>query len=111
MGLFGLDPQQFLALNPGLDCNNLVDMQTICVERDSSMVGYNPPCTRTHRVEGQENCNYLRSLALVKTQDSYQPLSWLDFFRLNPGLVCDRLTPPVGGALVGTEVRGQRWLK
>ena len=106
---FDLSATQFSSLNPGLDCNNnptLPVSQIVCVERDSARVGNNPPCTRSHRVEKQETCDYLRMLGLETSPQGFvTALSWLEFYRINPGIMCNSLTPPLGNALVGAEVR------
>ena len=106
---FSLNASSFSSLNPGINCAsnpNLAASQILCLERDPSKLGFNPPCTATHRVQRQETCDYLRSLGTQTFPDGMvSRLSWLEFYRLNPGLVCNRLTPPIGDALVGAEVR------
>ena len=106
---FSLNASSFSSLNPGIDCTSstsLAASQVLCLERDPSRLGINPPCTATHRVQRQETCDYLRSLGTQTFPDgTVSRLSWLEFYRLNPGVVCNRLTPPIGDALVGAEVR------
>ena len=109
--LFSLSLTQLSSLNPGIDCSSssntaIQSSQVVCVERDSARVGVNPPCILSHKVEKQETCNSLRLLgARVSPTGGAQVLSSLELYRLNPGLLCDRLTPPVEGALAGSEVR------
>ncbi|GJP51862.1 hypothetical protein CLOM_g10991 [Closterium sp. NIES-68] len=102
--------EAFQALNPGVDCTTnsgaLSASQVVCVERSSAAVDAGggggdavvPVCSQTYAVQGGESCEALRSVPSP-------PLSRLDFYRLNPGINCEKLVPPNGvGATTGFEV-------
>ncbi|CAI5470339.1 unnamed protein product [Closterium sp. Yama58-4] len=80
----------FQALNPSLDCTAngglLQPEQAVCVERMSDKVGLIPVCSQYYLVQSAETCESIRNVP-------YPPLSPVDFFRLNPGIKCNRLLP------------------
>ncbi|CAI6006607.1 unnamed protein product [Closterium sp. NIES-64] len=80
----------FQALNPSLDCDAnggvLQPVQTVCVEREKDKVGLIPVCLQYYLVQSAETCESIRNVP-------YPPLAPKEFFRLNPGIKCDRLIP------------------
>ncbi|CAI5498120.1 unnamed protein product [Closterium sp. Naga37s-1] len=80
----------FQALNPSLDCTAngglLQPGQTVCVERIKNNVGLIPVCSQYYLVQSAETCESIRNVP-------YPPLAPKEFFRLNPGIKCDRLIP------------------
>ncbi|CAI5488301.1 unnamed protein product [Closterium sp. Naga37s-1] len=93
----------FQALNPSLDCSAngglLQPEQAVCVERIKKKVGLIPVCSQYYLVQSAETCESIRNVP-------YPPLSPVDFFRLNPGMKCNRLIPNTDvGSFTGFEVR------
>ncbi|CAI7847489.1 unnamed protein product [Closterium sp. NIES-54] len=92
----------FQALNPGLDCSGsgeLPGSQAVCVERraESAAALLIPVCSQFYLVQAGETCDQIRSVPSP-------PLSPLEFFRLNPGIKCNRLVPKTDvGSLTGFE--------
>ncbi|CAI5488318.1 unnamed protein product, partial [Closterium sp. Naga37s-1] len=80
----------FQALNPSLDCSAngglLQPEQAVCVERIKKKVGLIPVCSQYYLVQSAETCESIRNVP-------YPPLDPVDFFRLNPGIKCNRLIP------------------
>ncbi|CAI5467544.1 unnamed protein product, partial [Closterium sp. Yama58-4] len=80
----------FQALNPSLDCTAngglLQPEQAVCMERIKRKVGLIPVCSQYYLVQSAETCESIRNVP-------YPPLSPVDFFRLNPGIKCNRLLP------------------
>ncbi|CAI7731710.1 unnamed protein product [Closterium sp. NIES-54] len=80
----------FQALNPSLDCDAngglLQPEQAVCVERTKKKVGLIPVCSQYYLVQSAETCESIRNVP-------YPPLDPVDFFRLNPGIKCNRLVP------------------
>ncbi|CAI5498456.1 unnamed protein product [Closterium sp. Naga37s-1] len=78
----------FQALNPSLDCTAngglLQPEHAVCVERKRDNVGLIPVCSQNYLVQSAETCKSIRNVP-------YPPLSPIDFFRLNPGMKCNRL--------------------
>ncbi|CAI7861196.1 unnamed protein product [Closterium sp. NIES-54] len=104
-GYFGVD---FQALNPSLDCSAngglLQPEQAVCVERMSDQVGLIPVCSQYYLVQSAETCESICNVP-------FPPLSPVDFFRLNPGIKCNRLIPNTDvGSFTGFEVRVWQWL-
>ncbi|CAI5470340.1 unnamed protein product [Closterium sp. Yama58-4] len=81
---------KFQALNPSLDCTAnsglLQPEQAVCVERETKNVGLIPVCSQYYLVQSAETCESIRNVP-------YPPLKPIDFFRLNPGIKCNRLLP------------------
>ncbi|CAI5498118.1 unnamed protein product [Closterium sp. Naga37s-1] len=81
---------KFQALNPSLDCTAngglLQPEQAVCVERMSDQVGLIPVCSQYYLVQSAETCDSIRNVP-------FPALSPVDFFRLNPGIKCNRLIP------------------
>ncbi|CAI5515592.1 unnamed protein product [Closterium sp. Naga37s-1] len=97
-GYLGVD---FQALNPSLDCTAngglLQPDQAVCVERIKNNVGLIPVCSQYYLVQSAETCESIRNVP-------YPPLSPVDFFRLNPGIKCNRLIPNTDvGSFTGFE--------
>ncbi|CAI5462998.1 unnamed protein product, partial [Closterium sp. Yama58-4] len=91
----------FQALNPSLDCTAngglLQPEQAVCVERRRDKVGLIPVCSQYYLVQSAETCESIRNVP-------YPPLSPVDFFRLNPGMKCNRLIPDTDvGSFTGFE--------
>ncbi|CAI5498448.1 unnamed protein product, partial [Closterium sp. Naga37s-1] len=91
----------FQALNPSLDCTAngglLQPEQTVCEERMRDKVGLIPVCSQYYLVQSAETCESIRNVP-------YPPLSPVDFFRLNPGMKCNRLIPNTDvGSFTGFE--------
>ncbi|CAI5988516.1 unnamed protein product [Closterium sp. NIES-64] len=91
----------FQALNPSLDCSAngglLQPEQAVCVERIKKKVGLIPVCSQYYLVQSAETCESIRNVP-------YPPLSPVDFFRLNPGIKCNRLIPNTDvGSFTGFE--------
>ncbi|CAI7779338.1 unnamed protein product [Closterium sp. NIES-53] len=91
----------FQALNPSSDCSAnggvLQPEQTLCVERIRNQVGLIPVCSQYYLVQSAETCESIRNVP-------YPPLSPVDFFRLNPGIKCNRLVPNADvGSFTGFE--------
>ncbi|CAI7884263.1 unnamed protein product [Closterium sp. NIES-54] len=80
----------FQALNPSLDCSAngglLQPEQAVCVERVTEKVGLIPVCSQYYLVQSAETCESIRNVP-------YPPLAPMEFFRLNPGIKCNRLIP------------------
>ncbi|CAI5973991.1 unnamed protein product [Closterium sp. NIES-64] len=90
------------ALNPGVDCSansgQLPASQAVCVERRAEMAGLVALCSQHYFVESAETCESIRN-------GPNPPLSRVDFYRLNPGIKCNRLVPKTDvGSLTGFEV-------
>ncbi|CAI7853241.1 unnamed protein product, partial [Closterium sp. NIES-54] len=88
---------EFQSLNPGLSCSNggsVQPNQAVCVERRAGAAGKGgqviPVCSQYYLVQTAETCDAIRSVPSP-------PLSPLDFFRLNPGIKCNRLVPDAAG--------------
>ncbi|CAI5973949.1 unnamed protein product [Closterium sp. NIES-64] len=88
---------EFQSLNPGLSCSNggsVQPNQAVCVERRAGAAGKAgqviPVCSQYYLVQTAETCDAIRSVPSP-------PLSPLDFFRLNPGIKCNRLVPDAAG--------------
>ncbi|CAI5495471.1 unnamed protein product [Closterium sp. Naga37s-1] len=100
---FGID---VTTINPSLDCSSLVPNQQICIQVGDAVSGvadYNL-CTSYLPVNEWITC--------ADPVDSYG-LSWLDLYRLNPGLNCDTLsslTGSEGGARGGGHGEANRGL-
>ncbi|CAI5982864.1 unnamed protein product, partial [Closterium sp. NIES-65] len=95
---FGVD---FQALNPSLDCSAngglLQPEQAVCVERTVEKVGLIPVCSQYYLVQSAETCESIRNVP-------FPALSPIDFFRLNPGIKCNRLIPNTDvGSFTGFE--------
>ncbi|CAI5488179.1 unnamed protein product, partial [Closterium sp. Naga37s-1] len=95
------------SLNPGLSCQGSTQVQpnqAVCVERRAGAAGNAgqviPVCSQYYLVQTAETCDDIRSVP-------NPPLSPLEFFRLNPGIKCDRLVPDAAGLDLhtGFEVR------
>ena len=88
-------------LSPGIDCSSATAAippgTLVCVERDEAKVFWDYPCTRRYSVTEKDTCEGIRQKALVPTDGGLAPISWMDFFRLNPGLNCDNLFVPTAG--------------
>ncbi|CAI5982883.1 unnamed protein product [Closterium sp. NIES-65] len=73
-----------------LDCSAngglLQPEQAVCVERIKKKVGLIPVCSQYYLVQSAETCESIRNVP-------YPPLDPVDFFRLNPGIKCNRLIP------------------
>ncbi|CAI5488170.1 unnamed protein product [Closterium sp. Naga37s-1] len=100
---------EFQSLNPGLSCSNggsVQPNQAVCVERRAGAAGKAgqviPVCSQYYLVQTAETCDAIRSVPSP-------PLSPLDFFRLNPGIKCNRLVPDAAGLDLhtGFEVSGE----
>ncbi|CAI7776434.1 unnamed protein product [Closterium sp. NIES-53] len=79
---FGID---VTTINPSLDCSSLTPNQQICIQVGDAVSGaadYNL-CTSYLPVDEWTTC--------ADAVDWYG-LSWLDLYRLNPGLNCDTLS-------------------
>ncbi|GJP33724.1 hypothetical protein CLOM_g18244 [Closterium sp. NIES-68] len=82
----------FQALNPGVACTGsrgqLQPNQAVCVERSAEAAAalVIPLCSQHYFVESGETCESIRNVP-------NPPLSPLDFYRLNPGIKCNRLVP------------------
>ncbi|CAI5485613.1 unnamed protein product [Closterium sp. Naga37s-1] len=86
---FGID---VTTINPSLDCSSLTPNQQICIQVGDAVSGaadYNL-CTSYLPVNEWTTC--------ANAVDWYQ-ISWLDLYRLNPGINCDTLT-----ALTASEI-------
>ncbi|GJP72571.1 hypothetical protein CLOP_g3288 [Closterium sp. NIES-67] len=82
----------FQLLNPGVDCSledGLQPDQAVCVERSVEAAGLIPVCSQYYLVQSGETCEAIRNVP-------NPPLSPVDFFRLNPGIKCNRLIPETG---------------
>ncbi|CAI5488326.1 unnamed protein product [Closterium sp. Naga37s-1] len=81
---------KFQALNPSLVCSAngglLQPEQAVCVERTIEKVGLIPVCSQYYLVQSAETCESIRNVP-------FPALSPIDFFRLNPGIKCNRLVP------------------
>ncbi|CAI6005564.1 unnamed protein product [Closterium sp. NIES-65] len=95
------------SLNPGLICQGGTQVQAnqaVCVERRAGAAGKGgqviPVCSQYYLVQNAETCDEIRSVP-------NPPLSPLEFFRLNPGIKCNRLVPDAAGLDLhtGFEVR------
>ncbi|CAI5459431.1 unnamed protein product [Closterium sp. Yama58-4] len=87
--LFGID---VTTINPSLDCSSLTPNQQICIQVGDAVSGaadYNL-CTEYQPVSEWVTCASIVA--------SYG-LSWLDLYRLNPGINCDSLS-----TLTGSEI-------
>ena len=83
------------SLNPGLNCSLLTAGTVLCIERDASLADWNAPCTRPYLLRDNDTCDAIRrQVAQYDANGDVQPLPWMDFFRYNPGISCDRLFPP-----------------
>ncbi|CAI5973939.1 unnamed protein product [Closterium sp. NIES-64] len=85
------------SLNPGLICQGGTQVQAnqaVCVERRAGAAGKGgqviPVCSQYYLVQNAETCDEIRSVP-------NPPLSPLEFFRLNPGIKCNRLVPDAAG--------------
>eukprot|EP00475_Leptophrys_vorax_P002253 TRINITY_DN11274_c0_g1_i8.p1 TRINITY_DN11274_c0_g1~~TRINITY_DN11274_c0_g1_i8.p1 ORF type:complete len:332 (+),score=6.12 TRINITY_DN11274_c0_g1_i8:97-996(+) len=79
--------QAFQALNPGIDCSASLPLnQAVCVERSKDKAKLIPVCSQYYLVQSGETCESMRNVP-------NPPLSAVDFFRLNPGIKCNRLIP------------------
>ncbi|CAI7863508.1 unnamed protein product [Closterium sp. NIES-53] len=84
------------SLNPSLSCQGgaqVLPNQAVCVERRAGAAGKGqviPVCSQYYLVQTAETCDAIRSVPSP-------PLSPLDFFRLNPGIKCNRLVPDAAG--------------
>ncbi|CAI6005373.1 unnamed protein product [Closterium sp. NIES-64] len=85
------------SLNPGFSCQGGAQVQpnqAVCVERRAGAAGKAgqviPVCSQYYLVQTAETCDAIRSVPSP-------PLSPLDFFRLNPGIKCNRLVPDAAG--------------
>ncbi|CAI5513470.1 unnamed protein product [Closterium sp. Naga37s-1] len=80
------------AVNPGLDCANLVPGQQLCVEWSDFEQGSSNYvlCTQYQDITPTSTCSSIRS-----TYD----LTWRSLYRFNPGLLCDNIN-----GLAGQEV-------
>ncbi|GJP38483.1 hypothetical protein CLOM_g22919 [Closterium sp. NIES-68] len=104
----------FQGLNRALTCtdtssssgDSLTPGQVVCVERreegeeegGGALDLLIPVCLQTYLVQGGESCEAVRSVP-------NPPLSALEFYRLNPGIQCNRLIPPTSaGGFTGFEV-------
>ncbi|CAI7921459.1 unnamed protein product [Closterium sp. NIES-53] len=93
----------FQALNPSLDCSAngglLQPEQAVCVERVTEKVGLIPVCSQYYLVQSAETCESIRNVP-------YPPLAPMEFFRLNPGIKCNRLIPKTDvDGFTGFQVR------
>ncbi|CAI5463665.1 unnamed protein product [Closterium sp. Yama58-4] len=72
------------AINPGLDCANLVPGQQLCVEWSDFEKGSSNYvlCTQYQDITATSTCSSIRS-----TYD----LTWRSLYRFNPGLLCDNI--------------------
>ncbi|CAI5488282.1 unnamed protein product [Closterium sp. Naga37s-1] len=93
------------SLNPGLSCSlnsgQLQPSQAVCVERRAASAAEQviPVCSQYYLVQSGETCDSIRNVPTPA-------LSWLDFFRFNPGIKCNRLVPVTNLDLhTGFEVR------
>ncbi|GJP55590.1 hypothetical protein CLOM_g14541 [Closterium sp. NIES-68] len=80
------------AVNPGLDCSNLVPGQQICIEWSDFERG-----TSNYAL-----CTQYRDITPTTTCDSIHSdygLSWRSLYRYNPGIICDNIN-----GLSGQEV-------
>ncbi|CAI7928104.1 unnamed protein product [Closterium sp. NIES-54] len=80
------------AVNPGLDCANLVPGQQLCVEWSDFEQGSSNYvlCTQYQDITPTSSCSSIRST---------YGLTWRSLYRFNPGLLCDNIN-----GLAGQEV-------
>ena len=80
------------------DGSPLPTLTNVCVERGDDWD--NGPCSLPVQPRGDDTCDSLR------TKGGFQ-LTWLQFYRLNPGINCDSLFLPIPGVSASNvEVRG-----
>ena len=94
--LFGLSYDEFVSLNPGIICNNIPTGTITCVERDSGMVASaiaTVPCSQPFILRRGDTCDSVRQLSGSGEVATTNDLSWLDFYRYNPGINCNNLFP------------------
>ncbi|GJP50865.1 hypothetical protein CLOM_g10019 [Closterium sp. NIES-68] len=94
-GLFNISSEDLATLNPALKCSRLIVGVQICVARGDPYQF--PLCTRYHDVADGETCT---SLMQVQARP---PLSPVEFFAMNPGLMCNNLVPTKPGDGLGGQ--------
>ncbi|CAI5534267.1 unnamed protein product, partial [Closterium sp. Naga37s-1] len=78
LSMFGITAADLAALNPDLNCTQLVPGQQLCMDQGTPLP---LSCTSYYTVNPGETCNDV----MVKAQP---PLTALQLYSYNPGIIC-----------------------